>query len=173
MIDDALEVSMSEAYRARNRQNAKDPLLINLKDGRLIPNVPQLGGRKEKRDGTGKVIQTGIVPHPDYRIYRGDPRASKSERMRILATQGAIEGAPVLPGRAQVVDSSVLADVVNSAPLISHPDFDIAKASREHLVAFALEQYNIALDTDPANPTHMSTLRSQVRALAQGQGDLA
>jgi hypothetical protein len=92
--------------------------------------------------------------------------------MRILATQGVGDAMPVAPTRSVVVDSTPLNDA-NSAPLAANPEFDIAKATREQLVAFAIDQYNVPLDIDPANPTHMATLRAQVRALAQGQGDLA
>ena len=44
------EEQLSAVYQARNAQNRKRPMLINIDDGRLMPNVPRLGGRPEVRD---------------------------------------------------------------------------------------------------------------------------
>lgn len=152
-ITEATEARMSEANRARNAQDRKNPLLINVDDGRLVPNVPQLGGRNE--DKARGISQ--ILPHPKYRIYKGDPKASLEARMQYLATSG-------VNGRRAVMDSSTEAD-----PAL--PAFDIQKATREDLVLFAMEQYGMALDED--GTMHLTTLRAKVKALAQSVGDLA
>jgi hypothetical protein len=69
------------AARGRLRQDKTDPLLINLEDGRLMPNVPN------------------IRKNPKYVIYSGDFQASKEERMLWLASVGRRSGA------RRVVDS--------------------------------------------------------------------
>lgn len=59
-------VRMQDAHSQRVAQDKKNPFLINIEDGRLIPNVSTLA--KNSR----------------YRVYTGDPKASDKERMKFL-----------------------------------------------------------------------------------------
>lgn len=133
-ISEAAEQRMIAARNARNQQDKKHPFVINIKDGRLLPNVPTLRA------------------HPDYRVYTGDPKAAVEDRLRFLSVAGH---------RPRVVDS----EEGEQAP---PPPFDIAKASREELVAFAASQYDATLDPG----AHLNALRAQVRALAKDANDL-
>jgi hypothetical protein len=65
----ALESKAADA-RARQRQDKTHPLLINAKDGRLMPNVPRIRNNKKSH----------------YVVYTGDPKATLESRMRWLAT---------------------------------------------------------------------------------------
>jgi hypothetical protein len=96
-------------------QSRDNPFLINIDDGRLIPNVKRI---REHRGAK-------------YRVYTGDPKASIDERMAYLKSGLG------RPGRR---------GVVNSAAVVEEP-FDIAKASKEDLVAFAASEYGLALDS--------------------------
>jgi hypothetical protein len=145
-----MEQQAAARHNARNRQDRKHPFLINIEDGRLVPNVPMLGGRK----GDPKEKIPSILPHPKYRVFSGDPKASLADRMRWIETSGQ-SGA-----MRAVVDSGA------DAPAA----FDVSTASREQLVAFARDQYGEALDA--TGDTHLTKLRAQVRALAQTAGDL-
>lgn len=66
MITEAQE--MRQAAGARPRQDPKYPMLINIDDGRLYPNVPKMRA------------------HPKYIVYTGDVKASATERMRWVDT---------------------------------------------------------------------------------------
>lgn len=149
-ISDVMEQQQAARYQSRNKQDKKHPMLINIEDGRLVPNVPMLAGRKG--DPVNKIPP--IMPHPKYRVFTGDPKASKEQRLRWLETSGQ-SGA-----MRAVVDSGA------DAPAA----FDVSTASREQLVAFARDQYGEALDA--TGDTHLTKLRAQVRALAQTAGDL-
>jgi hypothetical protein len=78
MISDAQEAR--QAAGARPKQDAKFPLLINIDDGRLYPNVPKMR------------------LNPKYVPYGGDVKASKADRLRWLDTMGRS-----LPSRRRVV----------------------------------------------------------------------
>lgn len=69
-ISEAVEQKMVAAHNARNQQDKKHPFVINIKDGRLLPNVPSLRA------------------HPSYRVYTGDPAASPRDRLRFLSVAG-------------------------------------------------------------------------------------
>lgn len=142
-----------QKYKERNKQDRRYPMLINIHDGRLMPNVPRLAGRKEVRDGRGKVIEPGVLPHPDYRVYMGDVRAPRLERLRILQQSLGMEKAPVVD--AAYVDAQAQA-------------FDIATANADELVAFAKEQYGLSLSAK--TPLHL--LRGRVRQRAVEHGDM-
>ena len=147
-ISEVMEQKMVEANRARNAQDKRHPMLINIRDGRLIPNVPKLR------------------THKDYRIYMGDPQAPLVDRMRVLQTQGLLHGAAVVDtqnNRERLQMGTVESEGVEP--------FDIAKASREQLKAFAAANYGVELDKD--GNTHLMTLRAQVRDLAKAKGDLS
>lgn len=146
------EEQLAAAHQARNAQNRKRPLLINIDDGRLMPNVPRLGGRPEVRDNqTGRVLEPAIPPHAKYRVYMGDPNAPLADRLRILKVGMGAELAPIF-------------DVQPTAQ-----PFDIATASPAELVAFAQQQYGLNLS--PNTPEHL--LRGRVKAAAEKANDLA
>lgn len=133
-ITEAQEANLSNAI-ARGRQDTKTPFCINVKDGRLMPNVPE------------------ILAHADYRPYKGNYKASLDERMAYLRSGGfggAAKRAVVMP-------------VEDTVPVAEEEPFDIAKASKDELVAFAFDQYQEVLDPS----THLTTLRSQVTKLAK------
>jgi hypothetical protein len=130
------------------KQDKKVPFLIHVHDGRLVPNVPQLGG-------DGKLVP----PNPLYRPFRGNPKASLDERMAYLASgQGAT-------GAVQTVTRTVVLAPEDVDPDLTGDDapFDIGKASREELVRFALDTYGVAL----SETTHLTRLRSEVNKLAR------
>lgn len=144
------EAALAAQYRTANRQNPKIPFLINIHDGRLVPNVPRLAGRPEKRDpSTGRLLQAAISPHVDYRPYRGRVDAPREERMQVLRTEYAPrEDVPPVAGDAP---------------------FDVATADAPALVEFALQQYGINLSPN----TPIQLLRGRVKALASEAGDLS
>lgn len=86
MLNDAqaanLEGKIADA-RARQRQDKSHPLLINIKDGRLMPNVPRIRNNKKAQ----------------YVVYTGPAKATLEERMRYLQSMGR-------NGGRRVVDSS-------------------------------------------------------------------
>lgn len=158
MISKAVEARMAEARAARNKQDKEHPMLINIKDFRLVPNVPLLRH------------------HRNYRVFAGDARATYDERKRIVETGtmmarplvvdtalAALHAAnPALKGRAP--DSPSVAES-------DEPPFDVGKANREDLCAFALRYYGA--DLDPDGKTHLATLRSKLRSLAAAAGDMS
>lgn len=152
-ISTAMEERMSAAVQARNAQNKRWPLLINIDDGRLVPNVPRLGGKEAVKDANGRIVNPAIPPHPKYRVWRGDPKAPTEERLRILNEGMRIEAAPVID--PAFIESAAAA-------------FDISTASAEDLVAFANEQYGTKLNAN--TPVHL--LRGKVKALAVKHGDV-
>ena len=153
-ISAAMEERMSAAVQSRNAQNKRHPFLINIDDGRLVPNVPRLGGKAAVKDANGRTVDPAIPPHPKYRVWRGDPKASRAERLRILNEGMRIEAAPV-------IDPAFVAS--------TEAAFDISTASAEELVAFANEQYGTKLNAN--TPVHL--LRGKVKALAVKHGDAA
>lgn len=90
-----------------------------------------------------------ILANPKYRVYHGDPKADRASRLAYLRSGG--QG----PARAVVAD--------DIAP------FDIDRASKDELIAFAANEYGAALD--PA--TDIRTLRKKVAGLAGAAGELA
>ena len=78
--------------------------------------------------------------HKDYRVFTGSVKASLEERQQYLATGR---------GQGRVVVNSV---VENLEP------FDIAKATADELIAFALTEYGLAL----LATTPLRQLRKQV-----------
>lgn len=96
--------------RARRRQDKKVPMLINIKDGRLLPNVPNMR------------------THKDYFPYTGKVSASKDERLAFIKTMAQGRG-----GRRLIVNTEL-------------PPFDLAKASKDDLMAFAATEFQLVLD---------------------------
>jgi len=157
-INEAQESRMIAERAARNKQNTKIPFLINIKDGRLIPNVPMLGGRPAEKAPSGQVIPARL-PHPNYRPYTGSLKASEEERMKWIESSGfKIQtvndtSEPAAPARRGVV----LADV---------EPFDIGTATVNELIEFAQQEYNKTLS--PAGG--LKALRAQVGELARAAG---
>lgn len=63
--------TMAANARQKSKRYAQDkanPMCINVHDGRLFPNVPN------------------VRKNPDYRVYTGDVNASVEERMQYLRT---------------------------------------------------------------------------------------
>lgn len=157
MITEAVEARMSEARAARNKQDRDCPMLINIKDFRLMPNVPRLGGQKEDK-AAGKVY---IAPHPDYRPYCGDLKATLEERRRLVETGTALLRPPIVDssGIAKINEYGVV-QMEGAAP------FDIGKAGREELVAFAKRWFDVDVDNE-AGDLHLMKVRAKVRDLAK------
>jgi len=68
MISDQQDSNLSQAAAAskKRKQDATNPMVINIHDGRLMPNTPRLR------------------THKDYRVYTGDINATLPDRMRWL-----------------------------------------------------------------------------------------
>lgn len=145
-ITEAQEARMLSERAARNKQNPKHPYLINVKDGRLLPNVPALAGRPQK----GQPGQPGFEPakpgHRNYRIYTGDPKAALDERMRWLQTQVGSVGRPIT--------------LVNIEP------FDVGTATLDELIEFAQTEYGVAL----SKQLGLKAVRAEVIKLATDAG---
>ncbi|HNB07905.1 MAG TPA: hypothetical protein PKV97_18360 [Thauera aminoaromatica] len=69
MITDAQEAALA-ARRAQTAQDKRNPFLIHVDDGRLMPNVARLRG------------------HAKYRVFTGSPKATPEERMAWLRSMG-------------------------------------------------------------------------------------
>ena len=75
MITDQQEANLANAnQRAKKKQDKANPMVININDGRLMPNTPRLR------------------VHKDYRVYGGRIDAPLPERMKWLA--GALKQLP-------------------------------------------------------------------------------
>lgn len=86
-----------------------------------------------------------IAKKQNFRPYHGDPAAPLDERMQYL--QGL---------------THQRRRVVMSAPLVEEEPFDIAKATKEELIAFAMEEY-----AEPIDPgEHLNKVRAIVAKLA-------
>ncbi len=75
MITDAQEAALA-ARRAQTAQDKRNPFLIHVDDGRLMPNVARLRG------------------HAKYRVFTGSPKATLEERMAWLRSLGHGDPAP-------------------------------------------------------------------------------
>ncbi len=84
-----------------------------------------------------------------YRVYHGDPKADLKTRMAYLRSDGH--------GRKH---TPVLDDA---------QPFDVSKAPKEELVAFAMNEYGVALDVT----ADLRTMRKKVMELAEAAGSLA
>lgn len=69
MITDAQEAALA-ARRAQTAQDKRNPFLIHVDDGRLMPNVARLRG------------------HAKYRVFTGSPKATSEERIAWLRSMG-------------------------------------------------------------------------------------
>jgi hypothetical protein len=86
-----------------------------------------------------------IAKKQNFRPYHGDPGATIEERMRYL--QGF---------------SHKRRAVVMSAPLVEDEPFDIAKATKEELIQFAMEEFSEPIDPEE----HLNKVRTIVAKLA-------
>jgi hypothetical protein len=155
-ISSIQEDKMIAQRAARNKQNPKIPFLINIKDGRLMPNVPALAGRAAETAPSGQVIPAK-PPHPHYRPYTGSLKASGDERMHWLQSAGL-----VISNTEVQIDAPVRRAVV----LSDEPAFDIGTATVGELIAFAKEEYG----QDLAATGGLKALRTQVGELARRAG---
>lgn len=86
MITAEQEARLSQSSdRAKRKQDRTNPMVINIDDGRLMPNTPRL--RK----------------HAKYRVYGGDVRAPLEKRMKWL--EGAMRQSPT-----KIINSMEIAD---------------------------------------------------------------
>lgn len=86
-----------------------------------------------------------IAKKQNFRPYHGDPGAPLPERMKYL------QGFSMQRRR-----------VVMSSPVVEPEPFDIAKATKEELIEFAMEEYSHPIDPD----THLNKVRAEVAKLA-------
>lgn len=86
-----------------------------------------------------------IAKKQNFRPYNGDPAAPLEQRMQYL--QGL---------------SHQRRRVIMSAPVVEEEPFDIAKATKEELIAFAMEEF-----AEPIDPgEHLNKVRAIVAKLA-------
>lgn len=130
-ISSAQADAMATRQASVKRQDSAAPLLINIEDGRLMPNAPNI-----------RALQ-------GYRVYHGDPKADLKTRMAYLRSGGH--------GRKH---TPVLDDA---------QPFDVSKAPKEELIAFAMNEYGVALDVT----ADLRAMRKKVMELAEAAGSLA
>lgn len=87
MITAEQERNLADANaRSKKKQDRTNPMVINVEDGRLMPNTPRLR------------------IHPLYRVYTGDIKADLGTRMRWLEGL-ARSGAPKLTNSKEAEDT--------------------------------------------------------------------
>lgn len=150
-ISEQAEARMISARAARNKQNAKIPFLINVKDGRLIPNVPAIAGRPAETTTDGKTIPAK-KPHPDYRPFTGSVKASLDERLAWIASLG---------GHASAAPRAV--------SLANLPAFDLGTATVDELIEFAQEEYKEKA-AHLSKTLGLKALRKEVARMAEEAG---
>lgn len=149
MITEQQEARLAAATNALSKQDAKVPFLINIHDGRLFPNIAKL-----RKGNTAKFGQ-------NYRPYHGPAKATLEQRMQYLRSESTT--APGVSAAPVVIDSET--DTYVPPP----PPFDIGKASKDELIAFAATQYGKVIDPN----VHFMTARKMVREFARQSGELA
>lgn len=97
-------------------------------------------------DGRLIANSLNVRANPDYRPYSGSLTASREERMAFV--RSAIGGARTR--------------LINSAP-DEAPTFDLGKATKAELIAFAMDEFALPLD----EKTDIRTLRNQVMAASE------
>jgi hypothetical protein len=77
MLTDQQDQNLSNASlrSAKRRQDKENPMVVNINDGRLMPNVKMLR------------------EHPDYRIYRGPD--TKDAKVRLQWLNGELKRTPI------------------------------------------------------------------------------
>lgn len=130
-------MQMANDRSSKKRQDKTNPFVINIDNGRLLPNTPRLRA------------------HKDYRVYTGPtgPDVTEAQRMQWLA--GAKRYSP------RIVDSSVGAE----AAAESEP-FDIGTATAADLVMFAFENYGKVLDEKSPLPVLRDVIKKAADAEA-------
>lgn len=91
MITDAQEAALA-ARRAQTAQDKRNPFLIHVDDGRLMPNVARLRG------------------HAKYRVFTGPPKATPEERMAWLRSMG--NGTPVPTDEPFDIGTASVSDMI-------------------------------------------------------------
>lgn len=107
------------------------------------PSTPFLIHRENGRLMPNTVL---LRKHKDYRPYTGSVKASHEERMLFLRTGSS---------RPRMVNS--VPEEAEAAP------FDLGKATKDEIVAFAFTEFGAAFDPG----TDIRTLRKQLAALAE------
>lgn len=127
-MTETAQAHLSQRQTMKFKQDSKVPMLINIKDGRLIAN------------------SLNVRANPDYRPYTGSLKASREERMAFIAS--SIGGARTR--------------LINSAP-DEEPTFDLGKATKAEIIAFAMDEFALVLD----EKVDIRTLRNQVMAASE------
>lgn len=122
-VSEQVEQRMISDRAARNKQNTKIPFLINIKDARLVPNVPALAGRPAEKSASGHTIPAK-PPHPNYRPYTGSLKAPLEERMKWLETLGTLSGP-------------------REVSLANLEPFDVGTATLDECIEFAQNEYGV------------------------------
>lgn len=86
-----------------------------------------------------------IAKKQNFRPYHGDLQASLEDRLNYLKG---------IRSQRRVINSAAMADA--EAP------FDIAKASKDELIQFALDEHGVTIDPE----THLNKIRADVARLA-------
>lgn len=128
-ISNQTEDSLASRINTKYKQNKATPFLINIKDGRLIPN------------------NVNTAMELDYRPYHGDVKISRLERLKNL----------------QGVPANSRTRLINSMPDVDPTTFDLGKATKLEIIAFAMDEYALPLSEE----TDVRTLRKQVQAAAE------
>lgn len=137
-------ITKDKADPGARKQDVKIPFLINIKDGRLYPNIPLMRSTKFGQN---------------YRPYLGPVKATLEQRMQYLRTEGVGGGMR----QAAVIDSEEATYTPPAQP------FDISKATKEELITFAATQYGKVIEPN----VHFMTARKMVREYARQAGELA
>jgi hypothetical protein len=67
-VQQEIQAANTRQKSKRYSQDKTNPMCININDGRLMPNVPN------------------VRKNPDYRVYTGDLKASVAERLQYIRT---------------------------------------------------------------------------------------
>lgn len=126
------------ATREKFKQDKTTPLVINITDGRLLPNTVAVSGQS---DGHGGFVEG--TRDANYVPYHGDPKASLEERMKWLRT------ANTAPRR-----------VIFSASATEPERIDLDKMSKEQLINFAASEFSMKISAQ----TDVKTVRKMILA---------
>jgi hypothetical protein len=117
MITAEQEANLAAANsRSKKKQDKTNPFVVNVKNGRLMPNTPRLR------------------VHKDYRVYPASleeaQKSTTADRMKWIERSAAMRtDAP------RIVNSKAAEDA-----------FDVGTATADDLAVFAMETWGLALD---------------------------
>ena len=103
---------------------------------------------------TGRLLPNveHLRKHPKMLVYKGSPTASHDERMRYVRTGSFRQGVDTTAPEAE----------------LDLPPFDLGTATKEQMIAFAKEEFN--LDLNPNAPPHI--MRAQIKRAADDSNQL-